>query len=99
MYLLHHISSYEESFLGKMLEKRIVETGCGSQKEYDILLECDSEEENLFLESLRISYSQFFRNPLTYAVLEQIILPKLIRKAGDGRPREIRIWSAACASG
>lgn len=82
-----------------MLEKRIVETGCGSQKEYDILLECDSEEENLFLESLRISYSQFFRNPLTYAVLEQIILPKLIRKAGDGRPREIRIWSAACASG
>jgi chemotaxis methyl-accepting protein methylase len=63
----------------------------------DCLRENRTEAESL-LDSLRITYSEFFRNPLTFALLEQRVLPALIeRKALTGE--EIRIWSAACAAG
>jgi chemotaxis protein methyltransferase CheR len=37
-------------------------------------------EVKIFIDSLQISYSEFFRNPLTFALLERIILPSLILK-------------------
>lgn len=46
-----------------------------------------------------VDVSEFFRNPLTFALLEQLILPALVGKSGRGRGTEIRVWSAACAAG
>ena len=95
----HDISMYDESFLAQSIEKRMTETGCGSPEEFNSLLLSDSGEEDAFYGSLHINYSEFFRNPLTFAVLEEIVLPELIRKAHDQGRRELRIWSAGCASG
>lgn len=44
-------------------------------------------------------YSEFFRNSLTFAVLERIVLPSLVLKKKNSGRKEIRIWSAACAGG
>ena len=46
-----------------------------------------------------ISYSEFFRNPLTFSVLEKIILPELVLKMKNSGKKELRLWSAACSSG
>jgi chemotaxis methyl-accepting protein methylase len=46
-----------------------------------------------------VSYSEFFRNPLTFSVLERIVLPLLISTKQKKSRKEIRIWSAACAAG
>ncbi|MBF0329382.1 MAG: protein-glutamate O-methyltransferase CheR [Nitrospirae bacterium] len=93
------ISKYDETFLNKSLQKRIIETCCGSVEEYYALLEQDEKEVKIFSDSLQISYSEFFRNPLTFAGLERIVLPTLLLKKKNARHKEIRIWSAACAAG
>lgn len=77
----------------------MTETHCNSVEEYCSLLEQNKNEAEGFLNSLNISYSEFFRNSLTFSVLERIILPALILKKKDTRRKEIRIWSAACAAG
>jgi chemotaxis protein methyltransferase CheR len=93
------ISMYNASFLDKSLRKRMSETGCGSEEAYYTLLENGISEGRHFLNSLTISYSEFFRNPLTFAVLERIIFPSLVLNKVNTKRKEIRIWSAACASG
>jgi len=45
------------------------------------------------------SYSEFFRNSLTYAVLEHIIIPSIKLKMNQTGRHELRVWSAACSKG
>lgn len=93
------ISKYDITFLNKSLQKRITETHCSADGEYYSLLELNNNERDLFADSLHNSYTEFFRNPLTFAVLERIILPSLLLKKKTSKNKEIRIWSAACAAG
>jgi chemotaxis protein methyltransferase CheR len=51
------------------------------------------------INSLLNSYSEFFRNSLTFSVLERIVLPDIIFNENIEKRKTIRIWSAACASG
>jgi chemotaxis methyl-accepting protein methylase len=93
------VSKYDTTFLNKSLQKRMAEAFCLSDDEYCKFLEENRKEGTRFVESLQISYSEFFRNPLTFAVLERIILPSLKLKKTSAKRKEIRIWSAACAAG
>jgi len=93
------IYPFEESFLQKTLEKRLSSTSIHNLAAYaEYLFENSAEAEALF-RALTISYSEFFRNPLTFALIEQLVVPVLLdEKKKSGRP-EIRVWSAACAAG
>lgn len=93
------ISSYDRSFLEKVLLSRMSACNCDTAGNYLILLKETPAESIVLLAQLSNSYSEFFRNPVTFSLLEQLILPKLFcRKAKIPAP-EIRIWSAGCASG
>jgi len=94
-----NVSKFDDSFLIRSLQKRRIETQTSSEKVYSTVLEKNEIEGKAFLESLNISYTEFFRNPLTFAVLERIILPSIGLKKGNSKQKEIRIWSAACAAG
>jgi chemotaxis methyl-accepting protein methylase len=93
------VSHYDESFLEMSVAKRLSVTGCYSLNDYHKHLKNTKSEAVSFVDSLNISFSEFFRNPLTYAYIEQMVLPLLIEKKKKENNREIRIWSAACASG
>lgn len=93
------LSKYEEVFLHKSVQKRMLETFCESEDAYYAYLEQSLIESEIFLRSLQISYTEFFRNTLTFSVLEKIILPSIAIKKTKSRRNEIRIWSAACAAG
>jgi chemotaxis methyl-accepting protein methylase len=93
------VSKYDDSFLSRSLQKRFKATNCDSAKAYYKLLEQDGKEAANFLNSLNISYTEFFRNPLTFAILERILLPSIASENLKTRRKEIRIWSAACAAG
>ena len=93
------VSKYDETFFYKSLQKRITETKCGSDEDYYNFLKLNETEGSFLIDSLQISYSEFFRNTLTFAVLERIVLPVLIKKKIENNSKEIRIWSAACAAG
>lgn len=91
------ISMFDTSFLFKSMEKLKAAAKVTQPGEFKELLTTDRKTATAFFESLTISYSEFFRNPMTFALLEQLILPELIEE--NQTNTEIRIWSAACASG
>lgn len=93
------ISVYDDNFLQNIINDRKRELGMVPDSEYLDYLEIRAEEAAVFRSRLTNSYSEFFRNPLTFAYLEQVILPQLIEKKRIRKENEIRIWSAACASG
>ena len=93
------ISPYENSFLMKSLKDRRSEKSFLTATDYVDLLKTDDKEAHLFLESLHIGFSEFFRNPLTFAFLEEFILPQMWAEKKRNGENQIRAWSAACASG
>ncbi len=93
------LSIFDEFFLSQSLEKRITKKALGIQEDYFAYLKQNSGEMESLIESLTISYSEFFRDPLVFALLEQWIFPVLFTKKKKSGHNEVRIWSAAGAAG
>jgi len=91
------VSALDEDFLARAMGKRVEELGLADGSVYLDRLRDDREEALAFQQSLRVGYSEFFRDPLAFAIVEQMLLPRLMLAAPPGR--EIRVWSAGCASG
>ncbi len=93
------ISSFESGFLLKTLERRIEASGCKTQKEYLELLSKNRVEAAALFEALHVVYSEFFRNGVTFALLESRILPSLSALVEKDVRKGLRIWCAGCAAG
>jgi len=93
------VSIYDETFLLNSIKKRYSENQFEKEKEYVALLQNDKMETAILINSLQNNYSIFFRNSLTFSVLEKIIFPSIIQNIKTNKKKEIRIWSAACAGG
>lgn len=93
------ISMYETSFLKKAIRTRMTARCIPIAEDYLLLLDYLPAESREFIAQLSNSYSEFFRNPLAFTYLEQIILPAMIGQKTINAENELRIWSAACASG
>ncbi len=91
------ISIYDRSFLIKNIEKRKTAIQTERVEDYIQVLEEDPKEAENFYESFNIHYSQFFREPFIFTLLEQVILSSIINNKPPGR--EIRVWSAGCSHG
>ena len=74
------VSCYDESFLGKSIERRREVTAAGTPAAYLERVTQDSAEAGALYRSLRVTYSEFFRNPLAFALLEQTLLPALFNE-------------------
>lgn len=93
------VSIYDHSFLEKAFQNRMNATFCENLDFYFEYLGKTSDEPFHLFGQLSNSYSEFFRNPLTFSVLEQLIIPGLFERQSKKLSGEIRIWSAGCASG
>ena len=93
------VSGYDEAFLAKAVEKRRRHGTYKTAGAYLERLADDAVEAEALCRSLRVVYSEFFRDPLAFALLEQIILPALVAAKKTSVQGEIRVWSAACAAG
>ncbi len=91
------ISIYNELFLCQSLERRWKELEIKSNEDYWIFIEKNEEEIEEFMMSLNINYTDFFRDGLSFSVLENEILMQLI--CGKSIGSEIRVWSAGCSTG
>ncbi len=91
------LDAYKDRCIKRRIAARIRSLGFATAEDYLELLAGEDSEQEKLLESLTIHVSQFFRNPSTFAVLEEELLPELLRKRrGNG---EVRVWSAGCAGG
>lgn len=96
---LTDISMFDESFLEKTLSSRISDFSLKTADNYLSYLDGNPTESVLLCESLNNSYSEFFRNPFTFLLLEQTIFPKILNERKECQDNEIRIWSAGCSTG
>ena len=93
------LTMYDELFLRKAVARQVRGSGLGTLAAYGAQVMEQRAAAEALNHSLHIAYSEFFRNPLTFALLEERILPGLLaakKQAGRG---ELRIWSVACAAG
>ncbi len=93
------LSEYDEDFLNQTLEEWIKGAGFQIPRDYYAFLKVHPEEAKNLVRSFKITYSEFFRDPLVFALLKQWILPSFFSKKDNSEKNEIRIWSAAAAAG
>lgn len=88
------INCYHQDFLKRTIEKRLVSAGFAEINDYADLIKENRAEAIRLLEILNVTFSEFFRNPFTFEVLSQVVLPSVLKNK-----KELRIWSSACAGG
>ncbi len=93
------ISHFDESFFIKTLRSRLDATAITTFDRYCSYLAANSDEAEELYSTLYVSFSEFFRNTLTFAMLEHLILPRLIEHKQKSGHTEIRVWSAGCSAG
>jgi chemotaxis protein methyltransferase CheR len=82
----------------KRLKRRMHELQLADFAAYSARLEADPAEWSLSDECCHITISRLFREGAVFEVLGKCVLPDLAASADRGQ-RDIRVWSAGCASG
>src|SRR5215475_14916073 len=90
-------TGYKRSSLARRIRKRMHEAGAADYVDYRDRLESSAEEFGHLFNTILINVTGFFQDTETWTFLQREIMPELLADAEDGR--EIRIWSAGCASG
>lgn len=92
-------SGYRESMIERRVKKRFLSVKCDDYKEYGLYLSKHPVEIDHLIDSLTINVSRFFRNPLTFEYIADIVLPGIIYNKNRHSDASLRIWSAGCAMG
>ncbi len=97
----HHgvdFTSYKVPTMMRRLKHRMVATQTQSIEDYAEYLRGHPEEYRQLVDSFLIKVTEFFRDPEPFDYLKEEILPGLIEEAREAG-RQLRIWSAGCATG
>jgi len=93
------LDQYKDRCIRRRIAKRLRLCQVADFASYLKRLEMDRDELDTLLATISIHVSQFFRNPDTFRVLEQKILPDLCSRARVTGRTNLTFWSAGCASG
>jgi chemotaxis methyl-accepting protein methylase len=87
------LTSYKQPCLRRRLAVRMRARGVHTFAAYAALLDRVPEEYDLLLDALTINVTRFFRNPDTYTLLRERVVPDLTAQVAPA------VWSAGCATG
>jgi two-component system CheB/CheR fusion protein len=90
-------SQYRKTTVRRRVQRRMVVHRLEKLGDYLALLERKPDEVDALYEELLIHVTNFFREPETFAVLETVVLPRLLQARGVDDP--IRIWLPGCSTG
>jgi chemotaxis methyl-accepting protein methylase len=85
--------NYKQPCLRRRLAVRMRARGVHTYGAYAALLDRMPEEYDLLLDALTINVTKFFRNPETWALVRERVVPELAALPAAA------VWSAGCASG
>jgi two-component system, chemotaxis family, CheB/CheR fusion protein len=91
-------SGYKPATILRRLKGRMTATARTSLAAYGAYLEAEPEEYARLVSSMLIKVTEFFRDPKVWDYLRERILPAMIEEA-HAEGRELRLWSAGCATG
>jgi two-component system CheB/CheR fusion protein len=90
-------SNYRANTLHRRITRRIVLNKSESIEDYARYLRENRAEVEALYQDILINVTRFFRDPETFEVLKERILPRVIEQRTPGEP--IRIWTLGCSTG
>lgn len=95
------LGSAKKEFLAARLARRLRDLGLSGYGEYyRLLVHGDRAEEVNLFDAVSTNETHFFREPQHFEFLRDVAFAQWDRLAAEGRrPKRIRMWSAACATG
>lgn len=93
----HDFSQYKPSTICRRIERRMAVHQIDTIETYVKYLQQTPVEVEALFRDLLIGVTNFFRDPETFTVLEQQIIPKLFEDKPTGAI--IRVWSTGCSTG
>jgi chemotaxis protein methyltransferase CheR len=98
---IHLVAEKKHLLMGR-LSRRMRELGLTSFTAYyrRVIGPDDAAERQRMVDLISTNETRFFREPPHFTFLEQRIIPEWLKQAETRkRPRRVRVWSAACATG
>lgn len=89
------LNYYKEKQMRRRIDTLANKNGAKSYEEYIQMIKSDKEKFEQFVNFLTINVSEFYRNPDQWNLMDQQVIPKLIKE----QRKPIKIWSAACSTG
>lgn len=89
---------YKTSMVRRRIERRLSLTRAADLAAYARLLETRPEEAQHLLQDLLISVTAFFREPETFDLLQEQVIPAIVQRYAH-REGPVRIWVPGCATG
>lgn len=89
------LNSYKEKQMKRRIDTLIAKHGVDGYDQYVKALKTNQAYFEEFINYITINVSEFYRNPDQWKILDEVVIPELIRKFG----KNLKIWSAACSTG
>lgn len=89
------LNSYKEKQMKRRIDTLIAKNKIIGYDNYVHALRQNKQLFEEFVNYITINVSKFYRNPEQWKVMDEQIIPELIKKFG----RNLKIWSAACSTG
>src|SRR5687767_3524558 len=89
-------TAYKRASLMRRVQKRMQALNVERFTDYIDYLEVHQDEFSELFNAILINVTAFFRDEPSWKYLSETVLPPL---AGDPERRQIRVWTAGCASG
>lgn len=89
------LDSYKEKQMKRRIDTLIAKHKIEGYDKYVQGLKTDKALFDEFVNYITINVSEFYRNPDQWQLMDQTVIPELIRKFG----KNLKVWSAACSTG
>ena len=89
------LNFYKEKQMRRRIDKLATKNGAKSYAEFVQMIKTDKEKFEQFVNFLTINVSEFYRNPDQWKLMDEQMIPKLLKE----QRKPIKIWSAACSTG
>lgn len=94
------LNDSKKEFLRTRVEKRLKALNLGSFfRYYKYVTENNTDELCIFIDSVTINETYFFRNTPQFEMFRGKVLPEMVERKRMNRDYSLNIWSAGCATG
>ena len=93
----HDFSSYKRNTITRRIERRMGAQDMGTMSAYAKFLAEHPDEVNLLFKELLIGVTNFFRDPESFEVQKNEVLPQLLGEKPNGYT--VRVWVPGCSTG
>ena len=90
-----NLHMYKEKQMKRRIDSLIAKHKIDGYKSYVDAIKKDEKLFDEFVNYLTINVSEFWRNPDQWKILDEMVVPELIKMSG----KNLTVWSAACSTG